>query len=115
MQNLAAPSRWTSEFKSRLAGVSLVVPGTALVLVLRFHGIAPAVADLLFAAATLATVPGLCYRFGSRGGAPGEPMTQREWAILRPLAAISLLLLAVNFYQVTVLLSASSIFSAQHR
>jgi hypothetical protein len=113
VQNEAAPSRWTTQFKSNLAGIAILTPGTALLVVLRVHAIAPPAVYLLFAVVALVTVSGLWYRFGNVNRPHGEPMTKRESAILWPLATVTAVVLAVNFYQVAVLFSASSIFGAQ--
>jgi hypothetical protein len=95
--------------------MATVAPGTALLIVLRVHGIAPAAAHVLFAVVAVLAVLGLGYTFGNISRPPGEPMTKRESAILWPLAAVTAIILAINFYQVAVSLSASSIFSAQHQ
>ncbi len=116
MHNAAAPSRWTTQFKYSLASIAMVAPGTAMLVILRVHGIAPGVAHVLFAVVAALMVTGLWYTFGNISKPPpAEPMTKRESAILWPLAAVTAIILAVNFYQVAASLSASSIFSAQHQ
>jgi hypothetical protein len=85
----------------------------AMMIVLRVHGIAPAAAYLVFTVVALVAVSALWYTFGNITRPPGPLMTKREFAILRPLAVITAVIVAVNVYQVAILFSASGIYGHQ--